>query len=34
MAGVEMTDPAAIKSAVDYVGELVDSVVESFGVDV
>ncbi|MBT9177271.1 MAG: Oligoendopeptidase F, plasmid [Firmicutes bacterium] len=34
MAGVDMTDPVAIKSAVDYVGELVDSVVESFGVDV
>jgi len=30
MAGVEMTDAAAIRTAVDYVGGLVDSVVQSF----
>jgi oligoendopeptidase F len=30
MAGVDMTEPAAIRKAVDYVGSLVDQVVESF----
>jgi len=30
MAGVDMTEPAAIKKAVDYVGYLVDEVVKSF----
>jgi oligoendopeptidase F len=34
MAGVDMTDPAAIRTAVDYVGELVDTVVKSFGLEV
>ena len=33
MAGVDMTDPAAIRTAVDYVGELVDTVVKSFGLE-
>ena len=30
MAGVDMTEPAAIRRAVDYVGTLVDNVVEGF----
>jgi len=34
MAGVDMTDPATIRTAVDYVGELVDMVVKSFGIEV
>ncbi|MBS3984937.1 MAG: oligoendopeptidase F [Selenomonadales bacterium] len=34
MAGVDMIDPAAIRTAVDYVGELVDTVVKSFGLEV
>jgi len=30
MAGVDMTEPSAIRKAVDYVGTLVDNLVESF----